>query len=495
LLTRSTVRRSDSVSAANLQPTAPRFLSPLRLPAPRAVDASPLARRALQGQGQLIRNLQAAVGNAAVRLILQRKGGWPDASSKGRKWNDPDPKKVRPDSKIWRIAIAGLKGGTANRFKGGDSAHTTEAADHRAIVLIPVGFDPEKPADKPVEVLLYFHGHTQAWRGRYAGYRQRSFEKPTEEMKKGGLDSADDTVRDVALDQIEDQVEQSGHSRMLGILAQGGPAGEFGDINADDYIRDVLTRVNAEYPAQLKKVPSSWQVILSGHSGGGTEVNRILTSSSKPANLKAIILFDAESMDANIKQRMTDDLKFLADPDKTDADRATYLAARPPVRVFARSNEKVTLKYAQMYINLVDDTITAFTDRLLSSARQKELDALKARQACVVMPDADRRRLAELRRKKPGPGAERDELKALEEKAACKPLTARDRTRFDELAKRESQLQSVTAFLPTVRQLYQVTRIDEDTLGHEEIIRGARTGSGDYKPGQGNLEKALKSIP
>ena len=83
----------------------------------------------------------------------------------------------------------------------------------------------------------------------------------------------------------------------------------------------------------------------------------------------------------------------------------------------------------------------------------------------------------------------------LEEKAACKPLTTRDRATFDQLAKRESQLQSVTAFLPKVRWLYQVTRIDKDTLEHEEIIRGARTGSGDYKPGQGNLEKALRTIP
>ena len=87
------------------------------------------------------------------------------------------------------------------------------------------------------------------------------------------------------------------------------------------------------------------------------------------------------------------------------------------------------------------------------------------------------------------------ELNKLQEKAACKPLTPRDRPRFEQLAKRESQLQSVTAFLPTVRWLYQVTRIDADTLEHEEIIRGARTGSGDYKPGQGNLEKALKTIP
>ena len=484
-------RAADRVSAANARPTEPRLTSLLSA-AQRAVVAGPLTRRTLRGQGPLIRDLQAAVGNAAVRLILQRKGGWPDASSKGKAWNDPTAKKV---GKIWRIAIAGLKGGTSGTFKGGDSAHTTEAADHRAIVLIPVGFDPDKPADTPVEVLLYFHGHTEAWRGQYAGYRQRSFEKPTEEMKKAGLVSGDDTVRDVALDQIENQIEQSGHSRMIGILAQGGPQHEFGDINADVYIKDVLQRVNAEYPTQLKKVPGSWQVILSGHSGGGFEVSRILSSSSKPANLKAIILFDAEAMRGNIRQRMTDDLKFLADPAKNDADRTAYLAARPAVRVFARSDKDVTMTYAKMYIDLVDKTITAFTDDLLSKDQQKDLDALKVRQACVVMSAADKLRLAELRRKKPGPGPERDELKKLEASAACKPLTARDRTRFDRLAKRESQLESVNKFLPVVRQLYQVTRIDKDTLEHEEIIRGAREGSGDYKPGQGNLEKALKSIP
>jgi hypothetical protein len=210
LLTRSTVRRSDCVPATSARPAAPRLASLLKFPARRTVVASPLARRTLKGQGQLVRDLQAAVGNAAVRLILQRKGGWPDASTKGRAWNDPVAKKV---GTIWRIAIAGLKGGTSGTFKGGDSAHTTEAADHRAIVLIPAGFDPDKPPDKPVEVLLYFHGHTEAWRGQYAGYRQRSFEKPTEEMKKARVVS-DDTVRDVALDQMENQLKHDGHPRM-----------------------------------------------------------------------------------------------------------------------------------------------------------------------------------------------------------------------------------------------------------------------------------------
>src|SRR5262249_25574284 len=151
----------------------------------------------------------------------------------------------------------------------------------------------------------------------------------------------------------------------------------------------------------------------------------ILTSSSKPANLKAIILFDAESMKGNIRQRMTDDLKVLADPAKTDADRTAYLATRPPVRIFARSNAAVTLRYAAMYIKLGDHTITNFTDGLLSKDRQRELDALKLRQACGVMSAADRLRLKDLRRAKPRSGPDRDELKKLEEKAACKPLTTR----------------------------------------------------------------------
>jgi hypothetical protein len=493
MLTRSTMRRSDRVPVADSRPTTPRSMSLLRSPALSPIVARPLARHTLKAQTPLIRDLQAAVGNTAVRLILQRKGGWPDASKEGRKWNDPEAKKVSPTSKIWRIAIAGLKGGTKEPFKGGESQHTTEAADRRAIVLIPDGFDPDKPPNTPVEVLLHFHGHTETWRGRYAGYRQRSFKK-TKDTKKAKLVS-DDTVRDVALDQIEQQIEQSGHPRLIGILAQGGPQNQFGEINADDYIKDVLERVNTEYPDKLKKVPKSWQVVLSGHSGGGTEVNRILSGSSKPANLKAIILFDAESMRGNITQRMTDDLKFLADPAKTDPDRTSYLASRPPVRVFVRSDEKVTLRYAQMYTKLVDDTINAFTARLLPRGERKELDALKARQACVTLSAADRLRLAELRRNKPRSGPDRDELNTLREKEACRPLTARDLPRFNQLTTKEGQLQAVTTFLPKVRQLYQVTLIDPAAVEHEEIIRGTRTDSGDYRAGQGNLEKALKSIP
>ena len=475
-------RRSARVSGANASPTAPRSRNFLSSPALHALVAGSLARRTLKGQGQLIRDLQATVGNAAVRLmILQRKGGWPDASSKGRAWNDPSAKAV---GKIWRIAIAGLKGGTKEAFKDDDSAHTTEAADHRAIVMIRDGFKP----GEQVEVLLYFHGHTEASRGQYAGWRQRTF-KETRKTKKAKLVS-DDTVRDVALDQIEQQIEHSGHSQMIGILPQGGPQHQFGDIKADEYIKDVLERVNAEYPDKLKKVPSSWEIILSAHSGGGFEVNKIVSGSSKPAKLKAIILFDAEAMADDIKQRLQEDLKFLADPAHKGGANA-YLASRPPVRAFAREKSK----YGNMYGTLVDDTITEFTTALLSADQRKEMDALRARDACVALSATERSRLKELSRTKPTLASDRNELKKLRERAACKPLMTRERNRLDRLAKRDLQLQSVTSFLPKLRALYKINLLDPNTVGHEEIIRGTHADSGPYKAGQGTLEQALQSVP
>jgi len=461
--------------------TVPTLLKLGTLPAMHVAVVGPVARRILRAQEQLIHQLHGLAGNAAVRLILQRQGGWPGASSKGPAWNDPKAKAV---GKVWRIAIAGLKGGTSEVSKDADSAHTTEAADHRAIVLIPDGF---KPSEKE-EILLYFHGHTEAWRGQYAGWRQRTF-KETRGTRKAKLVS-DDTVRDVALDQIEQQIEKSGHSQMIGILPQGGPQHQFGKIKADEYIKDVLGRVNAEYPNKLKKVPSSWEIILSGHSGGGFEVSAIVSGTSKPAKLKAIILCDAEAMAWDIKRRLEEDLKFLAYPDNTGA-ASTYLASRPSVRAFAREKSK----YGNMYATLVDDTITGFTKRLLSVNQRKELDGLNGRVACVALSAGERLRLKDLSRTRPTSAADRDELKKLRERAACKALNPRERTRRDQLAKRALQLQSVTGFLPNLRGLYQITILDPKAVGHEEVIRGTHADSGAYKAGQGNLEKALRSVP
>ena len=319
-----------------------------------------LSDRRTVGARQLVSTLQSTAGNRAITLALQRAGGWPDAATAGPAWNDA---RAKPVGRITRLAIAGLAGGAGDTFKGGDSQHSSEAADHRAIVLIPQGFSPKDPVD----VLLYFHGHTEVWRGRYAGMRQRTF-KPSKDTKKAQLTS-DNTVRDVDLDQIEQQMDSSDKRQTIGILAQGGPQHQFGDINVDAYISDVLTRTNKEYPTILTAVPKSWSVILSGHSGGGFAVQDALSAANKPKNLKGLILFDAEAMQRDMRRRITEDLDFLADPTHTDADRDAHLAGRPSVRAFTTAGST----YAGRYQDIVTATIESTMKRIFPAGRKAEL--------------------------------------------------------------------------------------------------------------------------
>jgi len=450
-----------------------------RSPASHWTGTDLLGRRALGGRPDLIRSLQATAGNAAVSLMLQRKAGWPDASTEGPAWNDARPKAV---GQIWRLAIAGLTGGIGKPFKGGTSVHTTEGADHRAIVLVPEGFKP----DKPVEVLLYFHGHTEAWRKQYAGLRQRSF-KETKATEEAGLTN-DNTVRDVALDQIEQQLDKSGHRQMIGILAQGGPQHEFGIINTDDYIRDALTRTTTEFPTKLKGIPSSWSVILSGHSGGGFAVQAALSGKNTPEKLKGLILFDAEAMHGDMRRRISDDMKFLVA--HTDAERDAHLAKSPVVRAFTSKNSV----YADRYKDIVEVTIAATTDPLFPRSRRADLARLRTRAACVPLTPAEDLRLKELRRDAPTDQAGRTELQGLQTRKACKRLSAGESRRMTDLIAQETTWLSVMKYLPKVREIYQLTALDSP-VKHEEIIRNADTGSGEYHQGQGNLERALRSIP
>jgi hypothetical protein len=438
-------------------------------------------RRAVVGARQLVRTMQAAAGNLAVTIALQRAGGWPDAASQGPAWNDARPKQI---GRVRRLAIAGLAGGATSAFKGGDSEHTAEGADRRAIVLVPQGFSPKDPVD----VLLYFHGHTEAWRGRYAGLRQRTF-TPTPATRKAGLTS-DNKVRDVDLDQIEQQMDSSGKRQTLGILAQGGSQHQFGDINVDAYISDVLTRTNKEYPTILTGVPKSWSVILSGHSGGGFAVQDALSAKNKPKNLKGLLLFDAEAMQRDMRQRITEDLDFLADPTHSDSDRDTHLAGRPSVRAFTSAGSP----YAARYKDIVTSTIETTLKRVFPAGRKAELQRLRTRQAIQPLTAAESLRLKELVRRRPTDQTGRDELRSLRARQANQPLRPADNARLAVLAKQEAQLSTVTRYLPKIQKLYQLTALPPG-VEHEEIIRGTATDSGDYQPGQGNLEKALNSLP
>jgi len=419
----------------------------------RPTPGGPVAGWVRQGTPAAIYELQRLAGNRAVSLALQRYPPAPD-KSKGERWNDG---KVFEIEQVRRVMVTGLKGGTSGKFVGGDSEHTDEPGDHRAVVLVSAGFDPEQPT----EVLLYFHGNTETWRGRYAGWRQRTF-KPTDETRKQKI-ASDGTVRDVALDQIEQQLHHSGHVQIIGILPQGSPGSGFGDIAGDDYIRDVLEKANKIAPAVLKSVPASWKVVLSGHSGGGGEVLRQIEG-SKIKNLEGIILFDAEAMAGEITTRINEDLDVLSDITKSDDERKDHLAKRPAVRVFAREGGK----YGNMYKPVVDGAIKKWKDRHVLGPRQTaEMDRLLVRDACT-----------------PEPG-----------RPACKPLNRAEASRLLELGKRQQQAEAVDRFEPTLRKTYQVTLIDPAKFEHEEIIRGTKTSDAQYVKGEGTLEQGLRSLP
>ena len=440
--------RSIQRPAQSAPPTPSR-----RRPPARQTPAGPVDRWIRQGTPQALRELQRLAGNQATTLVLQRSPKAPDPS-KGERWNDGKAYEI---GRVFRVSVTGLKGGTSAKWQEDDSHHTTEPADHRAVVLVPDGFKP----DQPTEVLLYFHGHNEAWRGRFAGWRQRTF-KATKQTADEGLVS-DDTVRDVALDQIEQQIESSGHTQMIGILPQGGPQHQFGNIAGDDYIRDVLEKANKAQPTVLKAVPDSWKVVLSGHSGGGWEVANQLSGAPRFKALEAIILFDAEGMKGEIARRIQEDMTGLSDLAKTDVERTSLLDQRPAVRVFARDKHK----YGDMYGTVVEDTIADWTaNHRLSTGQKTLLARLRERDACTAAPG----------------------------KPACRPLVVDDRRRMEQLGKRQEQMDAVTRFLPKLRGVYQVTLIDPSTVEHEEIIRGTKTSNAQYVKGEGNLEKGLRSL-
>jgi hypothetical protein len=391
-----------------------------------------------RGGERLLRNLGSTAGNRAVALALQRQPGWPDASKEAPSWNDAKPK---PVGHIWRLAVAGLPGGTDKDFTGPDSGHTTESAAHRAIVLVPDHYVAESNA--PVEVLLYFHGHTEMSRGRYAGWRQRSFKEAKAKAKAKGKGKgkgkgkaappSDNTVRDVALDQIEDQIEASGHDRMIGILPQGGEQSQFGEsFDADRYVQDTLAKTSKDYPKQLAKPPTNPRLIVSGHSGGGRTVRDIVSGTARPANLTGIILFDAESMAGVITARLGEDMTYLTDPAHTEEAKWNYLGRRPVVRVFARKNSKYGNLYRPVFENSFKNSVATWQATL---------------------------------KKNKVPRAER--------------------------AKR---LESLTHFLPGLMRLYTLDLIDPEAVEHEEIIRGVKTDSSPYVKGRGNLEKGLRKV-
>src|SRR6516165_2816993 len=237
-MTRTGVRVATRVSTAPVRST----------PSPR-----------LPAWAEEVLRLQRVAGNRAVSLALQRVGGWSNAAKDGRGtddrkgWNEGEHRV----GSTRRIPIEGLGEGNQRAWQSAGSASaalTVESAAGRAIALVPA----DLAAGKDVDVLLFFHGYAETTERPYAGWRQRT---------------SDRTVRDVAQDHMEQQLQGSGATQMIGVLAQGGEQSEFGgkggraDFDPDAYIGQVLHTLEAigavNHPLKLGRV------IMAAHSGGG----------------------------------------------------------------------------------------------------------------------------------------------------------------------------------------------------------------------------------
>jgi hypothetical protein len=134
---------------------------------------------------------------------------------------------------------------------------TNESPSRMAVVLVPDKLDPEKP----VQVILHFHGWGFRAGDPYAGYL----------IAASGSSAPAGTVRDVAQEHWEQQISSlAGQgAQVVAILAQGRGKSDFGSFPTFEYIRDVLEKSGRPELAKLAE-GENYSVVLSAHSGGGS---------------------------------------------------------------------------------------------------------------------------------------------------------------------------------------------------------------------------------
>jgi hypothetical protein len=226
---------------------------PTRSRPPERGAPAPAPRSPRGGPGAELSGLMAAAGNRAVgRLVrsLQRDDYTkPVANVSG--------------TGITRLEVRGLKYGIDDfqasypKGKSDEKNKTAESPSHVAVVLVPDTLDP----DKPVQVILHFHGWGFRSGDPYAGYL----------TAKQGSSAPGGTVRDVAQEHWEQQMSSvAGQGpQVVAILAQGRGQSDFGSFPTFEYVTDVLKKSGR---SDLDKVADgeNYSVILSAHSGGGS---------------------------------------------------------------------------------------------------------------------------------------------------------------------------------------------------------------------------------
>jgi hypothetical protein len=260
--------------------------------------------------------LQRSAGNAAVaRALLARLGGWHGVGKGSPNASDSTVADKASGKSAHRIPIDGIPQGNVkedlDEVTGTETVDKDKPTEHKvdhhvsertgesagggkAIVVIPTGMALE---DATVDVLLHLHGHT-------TGYR-----------KSGG------STRDVAVEEIEQQVASASHP-LIAVLPQGGFHSWFGrtgkSFDPTAYLNsvwDILGKLGV-----WTKPPTRGGLILSSHSGGDAPLETMLGSSNaEVAGAKGLFLLDtmygssdAGKVIAFVKARISRDLDHLA---------------------------------------------------------------------------------------------------------------------------------------------------------------------------------------
>ncbi len=319
-------RWSDQPLQAKL--VAARIDDPLENEADRAADlatgssnapVSPLGRIGPM-RGATGGPSKAAVKPTAVPLRIQRQ--WSDAplgpmgGATSTQTTPPSYGWNRDETTVGRIRRIPIEGLRVGNMTPDPNAAAAEAANARAIVLLPETID----LTQPVEVLLHLHGHN-------VGYRQRRTAGLHPTLKVG-------SVRDIDTDRIEQQLQASGRP-MIGILPQGTTGSGFGGFDSNAYITDVFRILSGIGAFGKRSAPRIARVVLSGHSGAGAPIAAMLSEPGQPrlpASLGEVALFDSINGPGELTAvtnwvlaRLAGDLAALTASGVTPAQQTAYL--------------------------------------------------------------------------------------------------------------------------------------------------------------------------
>lgn len=262
--------------------------------AQRLTAVQQIARK--YGNTQLQRLLQSQPKLPQTTTIQRTpQVGWSDAATQSPNAGETrvplNPQNATTNG-TRRIPVSGLRGGTGENDAQRENSRqqrisqlTGESAQHRAIVIIPDNL--RLNATNPTaDILLHFHGTN-------TGFRRRRGQNET---------------MDVSTYQIEQQLQASGRTDMIGILPQGAFSGNHSEfnVNRESYIQEIFDFLNTSNlwrPGQTLQVRPG-QTVLSGHSGGGLEISHRMQTdlnqarqsadhNPNPNNIRGVFMFDA----------------------------------------------------------------------------------------------------------------------------------------------------------------------------------------------------------